>query len=72
MTKTDLQKIEAYLRRTFGNPRIGVRARPRKTDSADVYIGDEFIGTLTEDADTDPGDASYSFQMSILEIDLEG
>jgi hypothetical protein len=69
MTKDELTKIERYLRRTFDNPRIGVRARPRKTDSADVHIGEEFIGVLFEDVED--GEKSYNFQMAILEIDLD-
>jgi hypothetical protein len=43
-----------------------VRARPRKTDSAEVYVHDEFIGTLS--ADVDEG---YYLTMSVLDIDLE-
>lgn len=69
MTKDELLKIERYLRRAFENPRIGVRARPKKTDSAEVYIGDEFMGVLFEDKED--GETSYNFQMAILEIDLE-
>ena len=37
---------------------------------AEVYIGEEYIGTLTRDEDDD--DLSYSFTMSILEYDLNG
>lgn len=70
MTKDDIQKIERYLRKTFENGRIGVRARPKKTDSAEVYIGDEFIGVMFEDKED--GETSYNFQMAILEMDLEG
>jgi hypothetical protein len=69
MTKDDIAKVERYLRTAFGNPRIGLRARPPKTDSAEVYIGDEFIGVVFED--TEDGDKSYNFQMAILETDLE-
>ena len=69
MTKDELQKIERYMRKTFENPKIGVRARPKKTDSAEVYIGDEFIGVLFEDKED--GETSYNFQMAILEMDLE-
>ena len=44
-------------------------ARPKIKDSAEIYIGDEFIGTLTrEDED---GELCYQFQMAILEMDLE-
>ena len=69
MKKEDLIKVERYLRNTFGNPSIGVRARPKKTDSAEVYLGEEFIGVLYED--DEDGDLSYNFQMAILAEDLE-
>jgi hypothetical protein len=44
-----------------------VRARPRKTDSAEVYVHDEFVGTIS--ADVDEGQV---LTMSILDIDLDG
>jgi hypothetical protein len=67
--KAELQKVEAYLRQTFSNAGIKVLARPKKTDSAEVYIGDEFIGIVF--LDDEDGDRSYSFTMSILDTDLE-
>jgi hypothetical protein len=67
--KTELQKVERYLRQTFSNAAIKVQARPKKTDSAEVYIGDEFIGIVF--LDDEDGDKSYSFTMSILDTDLE-
>jgi Protein of unknown function (DUF3126) len=65
----ELKKIDAYLKRLFSNPRIKVVPRPKKDDSAEVYIGDEFIGVLFVDDEDD--DKSYNFQMAILETDLE-
>ncbi|MGE4188174.1 MAG: DUF3126 family protein, partial [Hyphomicrobiaceae bacterium] len=44
-----------------------VKARPRKDDSAEVYVGDEFIGLVFRDED-DGGD--YNFSMEILDVDL--
>ena len=48
MDKTELAKLEAYLRRTFSNHQISVRARMKKTDSAEVYLADDkvFCDTL--------------------------
>ena len=43
-----------------------VKARPRKDDSAEVYIGDEFLGIVFKDED----DGDYNFSMAILDIDL--
>ncbi|MCC2110823.1 MAG: DUF3126 family protein [Hyphomicrobiales bacterium] len=69
MTSEELIKVERYLRGLFQLPSIRVRGRPRKDDSAEVYIGEEFIGVLFKDEEE--GDLSYNFQMAILDIDLE-
>jgi hypothetical protein len=65
----EIRKLENYLRQLFGNPRIRVVPRPRKDDSAEVYIGEEFIGVLFVDDEDE--DRSYNFQMAILGTDLE-
>jgi hypothetical protein len=65
---SELAKVERYLRRTFANQAIRVVPRPRKDDSAEVYIGEEFIGVLFVDDEDD--DRSFQFQMAILEEDL--
>jgi hypothetical protein len=65
----EIKKIDAYLKRLFNNPKIRVVPRPKKDDSAEVYIGEEFIGVLFVDDEDD--DRSYNFQMAILETDLE-
>jgi hypothetical protein len=69
MDRTDMQRVETYLRRTFGNAAIRVVPRARKTDSAEVYIGEEAIGVISEDKEE--GETSYDFHMAILDIDLE-
>ena len=69
MTRDEIVKLERYLQRVFRLPALEVKQRPRKEDSAEVYVGDEFIGTLTrEDED---GELCYQFQMAILEMDLD-
>ena len=68
MDVQELRKIETYLRQLFGNARIRVVPRPRKEDSAEVYIGEEFIGVLFVDDEDD--DRSYNFKMAILSTDL--
>jgi hypothetical protein len=64
----NLKALEAYLRHNFGNDRIRVTARPRKTDSAEVSIGDEYIGVLFFD-EKDP--RTCYFEMPILDFDLD-
>jgi hypothetical protein len=65
----EVRKLDTYLKRLFNNPRIRVVPRPKKDDSAEVYIGEEFIGVLFVDDDDD--DRSYNFQMAILGTDLD-
>jgi hypothetical protein len=67
--KSELAKVERYLRRTFSNHSIRVVARPKKEDSAEVYIGEEFVGVLF--LDDEEGDRSYNFSMAILDSDIE-
>lgn len=69
MNREEIVRLESYLRRLFRLDTIEVRQRPNKDDSAEVYIGDEFIGVLFRD--DDDGDLSYQFQMAILDFDLE-
>jgi len=65
----EIKKLELYLRRQFSNQRIRVVPRPKKDDSAEVYVGEEFIGVLFVDDEDD--ERSYNFQMAILGSDLE-
>jgi hypothetical protein len=65
----EIRKLEDYMRRLFSNARIRVVPRPRKDDSAEVYIGEEFVGVLFVDDEDD--DKSYNFSMAILETDLD-
>ena len=69
MTRDEILKLERYLKKVFRLPDLQVRQRPRKEDSAEVYIGEEFIGVLFRD--DDEGEIAYQFQMAILDYDLK-
>lgn len=69
MKAEEISKLEAYMKRLFDNQTITVRPRPRKDDSAEVYVGEEFIGLMHRD-DEDDEDLSYNFTMAILDFDL--
>ncbi len=69
MDVTEVRKVDAYLKKLFANPKIRVVPRPKKDDSAEVYVGEEFIGVLFVDDEDD--ERSYNFQMAILATDLE-
>lgn len=66
---TEIRKLESYLKSVFKGTSIEVRALPRKDDAAEVYISDEFAGLISKD--TEEGELSYHFTMTILDIDLE-
>jgi hypothetical protein len=59
----EVKKLDAYLKRLFGNARI--RVVPKKNDSADVFVGEERIGGLVLDEDEDDDERSYNFEMKI-------
>ncbi|MFB2552162.1 DUF3126 family protein [Ensifer soli] len=67
MKPDEIKKLEAYFKRTL-NQQIVVKARPRKDESAEVYLGDEFLGVIFKDQED--GELSYNFSMAILDIDL--
>ena len=69
MTPAERAKVQAYLRARLGGQTIEVRQRGRKTDSAEVYAGEEFLGVISKDEED--GDLSYHFTMSILGEDLD-
>jgi hypothetical protein len=69
MNKSELEKLTAYFRRTFGNNGITVKARPKLSDSAELYAGEEFLGIISRIEDE--GETSYDLSMSILDIDLD-
>ena len=60
-------RLQMLLRQKLHAADLDVRGRPRKTDSAEVYVNDEFVGTIS--ADEDEGQV---LTMTVLDIDLDG
>lgn len=60
--------IEEYLRLLFDNPKYKVVPRARKVDSVELNLGGEFLGVISAD---DPKGKSFTFQMAILDYDLD-
>jgi len=69
MKREEITRLQNYLQRKFELPELEVRQRQKQEDSAEVYIGGEFIGVVYRDDDDE--DLSYQFQMAILEMDLD-
>ena len=61
--------LTTYLRAKFDNEKIRVVTRPKKTDSLEAYIDDEFLGVLF--LENEKGRRSYIFELPILDVDLD-
>jgi hypothetical protein len=68
MTKTDIDRVQAYLRRILGSERIQIVPPAKAGLSVEVAVNEEVIGTVHKD--TDDGETSYSVMLTILEEDL--
>jgi hypothetical protein len=66
MKPDELRKLDAYFKKVFQNPRLQVKARPRKDDSCELYLDDEFLGLIYKDEE----EGDYNFSMAILDMDL--
>lgn len=69
MKPDEIRQLDAFFKRKFQNPHLEVKARPRKDDSCELYVGEEFLGIIFRDEDE--GELSYNFSMAILDVDLE-
>jgi len=67
VTRSEIWRIEKYLRNLFRLDTITVIERPQ-ADSVEVHVGGEFIGVIFKDEED--GEVSYAFNMAILEMDL--
>jgi len=68
LTRSEIWRIEKYLRNLFRLDTITLLERPKQSDSVEVHVGGEFIGVIFKDEED--GETTYAFQMAILEMDL--
>lgn len=67
MNRSEIWRVEKYLRNLFRLDTITVLDRPQ-ADSVEVHVAGEFIGLVYRN--DEEGEVSYDFNMSILEMDL--
>ena len=63
MDAAEISKLDNYLKRLFGSPRLRVVPRPQRDDYAEVFLGDELFGRIVVDDEDD--ERSYNFEKSI-------
>ncbi len=61
-------KLEVFLRKKL-HPELKVQMRQRADECAEIYKGAECLGVVSKNVDE--GETSYSFEITILDIDLE-
>jgi hypothetical protein len=61
--KTELLKLQAFLRKSFGNEGISVVPDSREAAQAEVRLGQRKIASLS--VDDEDGDRSFAFEMKI-------
>lgn len=68
MTRSDMERVQTYLRRLLGSDRIRVVPPAKPGLTVEIAVDDEVIGTLYEDREE--GEVSYSVNLTVLEEDL--
>ena len=68
MNKSEMARLQKYLRDKFGTERIILGPKARKDGSVEVSLGGEFIAIIYRDEED--GEVSYAFHMAIMEEDL--
>lgn len=63
MDKAELHKLQAFLRRSFGNVGLKVVPDSREAEAAEVRLGERKIAQLT--LDDEDGDRSFAFEMKV-------
>ncbi len=63
MDKSELHKLQAYLRRTFGNDIVKVVPHSADAELADVMLGERRVAQIS--VDDEDGDRSFSLAMKI-------
>jgi hypothetical protein len=66
----EVNKLEEYLKKLFGNARLRVMPKPKQTDTAEVQIADDLIGRLT--VDDEDNDRSYNLEVKFASRVLAG
>jgi len=68
LTRSEIWRLEKYLRNLFRLDTISIVERPKQADSVEVQVAGEFIGVIFKDEED--GEVSYALNMAILEMDL--
>ena len=68
MHRSDIARVQAYLRKTLGSDLIHIDVPKSANGPVELRAGREFLGTVHRD--DEDGEISYSVHMTIFEEDL--
>lgn len=63
MDKSELRKLQAFLRQSLGNDGVRVTPDPKNPDDGAVHLGERKIAAIT--VDDEDGDRSFAFSMKV-------
>jgi hypothetical protein len=63
LDKSELRKLQAFLRRSLGNEGVRVTLDPKNPDNAAVHLGERKIASIS--VDDEDGDRSFAFEMKL-------
>jgi hypothetical protein len=63
LDKSELRKLQAFLRQSLGNDGVRVTPDPKNPDDAAVQLGERKIASIA--VDDEDGDRSFAFEMKI-------
>ncbi|WP_395664266.1 DUF3126 family protein [Methylocella sp.] len=63
MDKTELRKLQGFLREAFSNDGVKVAQGKQNPDDADVFLGERRLGVIS--VDDEDGDRSFAFAMPV-------
>ncbi|MDP2355966.1 MAG: DUF3126 family protein [Beijerinckiaceae bacterium] len=63
MDKSELRKLQGFVRHSFGNEDMRVGLDPKNTDAAGVQLGERMIASIT--VDDEDGDRSFALELKI-------
>ena len=63
MNKTELRKLQGFVRHAFTNDDLRVTLDPKNTDAAAVHLGERSIASII--VDDEDGDRSFALEMKV-------
>ena len=68
MERSEIEKVQSYIRTLFGNQNIALIHRPQASDSVEFEVNGETLGAVYRD--DEDGETCYHVQLTVLAEDI--